>query len=104
MSNDTVALDFPKTEAKAGAAAETLWQRVTFAGLTSGAQPSAAFHSVETLRDGTSKHFSQAVNVADEAVLLRLMRLPIGAKIRVCIRTDWAAVDISATLVDFCAI
>ena len=80
---------------------ETLWSRVTFAGLVAGNPPRATFHSVGTLRDGRAKQFSQAVPVTDDSLVLPLAKLPAGSEIRTCTETDWDANGIPVTLRDF---
>ena len=100
MSSDVTIGIEPQTEQ----AQKTRWQRMMFASLTSGNPPSATFRAVGTASDGTVRHFSQAVRVTDDAVLLRLMRLPAGTEVRACVETDWNAPDLPVTLLDFCCV
>ena len=102
MSRDITISDGQQIET--AQAQKIRWQRVAFASVTLGDPPHATFHAVGATPSGVTRHFSQAVRVTDEEVLLRLIRLPAGADVRICVTTDWNTPGLPVTLLDFCCV
>ena len=102
MSDDVTIRIEPQPESDQ--AQKIRWQRMTFASLTPGKPPCANFHAVGVTIGGMTRHFSQAVRVTDENILLRLTRLSAGAEVRICVATDWDAPGLPVTLLDFCCV
>ncbi len=102
MSNDIAILE--TQQAVTSSKPNARWQRMTLTGVTPGNPTCVTFHAVGQTQSGVTRHFSQAVRVTDENLLLRLMKLSVGVEIRACIETDWNTADVAATLKDFCCI
>ena len=77
---------------------ERLEVEAVFSELTDDAPAELTFYTLKTLPNGQQLPYPQTVQVLEAGLLQRLRRLSPGAKIRVCVETDWASADIPTVL------